>query len=338
MKFAINSLLALVVTSSSLAANWETKRGKNESGPGDQLDIFQSGKPVARFIFGKGQKKPFLHILGRDGELLTNPGVDENGKDAGKYPHHRGIYIGWNKIESDLGNRDLWHLNKGEWITVKEVKTSTTDNGAKLVATIEWLASQKDDSASQLLISETRTLSISRIADGATQVDAHFSLKAARDLRLNGDLQHAGIHFRANTSVANREKDTSYLSDPADKSTKGPDWQPGGKSKKDENIKRGQLKWARLLFPIGDNWYSAMEMNSPKNPSAELSWRSYGRFGFFFKKDLTKDETLEIDYRFIITPEKAPAEKTTLSGAQVNEASKRCVAHWTRFLKDLAHE
>ncbi|MDE0840467.1 MAG: hypothetical protein OSB41_15645, partial [Kiritimatiellae bacterium] len=48
----------------------------------------------AHFVFGEGQKKPFLHVYGKEGELLTNPGVGPDGKDTGRYPHHRGIYIG----------------------------------------------------------------------------------------------------------------------------------------------------------------------------------------------------------------------------------------------------
>ena len=60
-----------------------------------------------------------------------------------------------------------------------------------------------------------------------------------------------------------------------------------------------ELKWARLTFPIGSRWYHATELNAPSNPVQELSWRDYGRFGFFFSRPLKKDETLTLRYRFL---------------------------------------
>jgi ubiquinone/menaquinone biosynthesis C-methylase UbiE len=67
------------------------------------------------------------------------------------------------------------------------------------------------------------------------------------------------------------------------------------------------LKWARLIFPVGNNWYTATQINSPTNPTEELSWRDYGRFGFFFKRKLEWGDELEINYRFITEPAAANA-------------------------------
>ena len=39
----------------------------------------------------------------------------------------------------------------------------------------------------------------------------------------------------------------------------------------------------------------------------ELSWRDYGRFGFFFKKNMKKGDVQKLNYRFHIAPSQSPA-------------------------------
>ena len=75
---------------------------------------------------------------------------------------------------------------------VKEIKSAkASDNGATIVADIEWRTGKVGDS-DDLLVSETRTLTVSKV-NGVTQVDFHTELTAARDLTLGGDLQHAAV-------------------------------------------------------------------------------------------------------------------------------------------------
>src|SRR3954451_1021453 len=98
----VSILLGLLVAPTLRADNWKIEDGQNKEAPGRRVDISQDGKLVARFIYGSGQFKPYLHVFGEKGELLTNPGLDEKGKPTGQFPHHRGIFIGW-KINSELG-------------------------------------------------------------------------------------------------------------------------------------------------------------------------------------------------------------------------------------------
>ncbi len=72
-----------------------------------------------------------------------------------------------------------------------------------------------------------------------------------------------------------------------------------------------ELKWARLVFPIGNRWYACTIFNAPTNPTEELSWRAYGRFGFFFRKELRKGESITVAYRFVIEPVNAPEGTST---------------------------
>jgi hypothetical protein len=340
------SCLTLIVafTCSARGAGWTLTEAANTAGPGKQVEIKVDGRMIARFIHGEGQFKPYLHVFGENGELLTNAGLDGNGKPAGLYPHHRGIFIGWNKITSDLGSFDLWHFNNGGKMEVLRFdKLEGGRDAATLVATIAWRAGKKDDAGSDLLLTETRTLKITRPAGQITQVDAHFRLKAARELTLGGDLQHAGIHFRASNEVADRAKETSYVSDPENKEAKGRDW-TASPPKKDKNGKdipvvtdRADLNWCRLLFPIGDRWYAATELNPPSNPVEELSWRDYGRFGFFFKRNLTAGETLDLDYRFFIEPAEAPASKPKPSDKQNAKARAEAQTRYREFVQAVKH-
>ena len=275
------SIFTIIAILSSARADWAVKDDANTELPGRKVDITQDGVLRARLIYGEGQIKPYLRVQGEEGDGL-------NEWDAKQiYPHHRGIFIGWNKIASDLGSFDLWHFNNGGTMTVAKLdQLEGGKNSATIVATIEWRGGVKDAGGSDLLLTETRTLTVSRPAAQTTQVDAQFVLQPARDLTLGGDLQHAGVHFRASASVEKNAKDTAYV------------WEPNldGKGGK---VASKEMKWARYTFPIGARWYHATELNAPANPVEELSWRDYGRFGFYFAKSLKKDETLTLKYRFL---------------------------------------
>lgn len=274
-------LLACIFAAASAQADWTLKDDASTELPGRKVDIARDGQLVARFIYGEGQIKPYLRVYGEEGDGLNEWDARQ------QFPHHRGIYIGWNKIASDLGSFDLWHMNNGGAMTVKKLeKLEGGKDSATLVATIEWDGGKADAGGSKLLLTETRTLTISRPAAKAVQVDAKFELNPARDLTLGGDLQHAGIHFRASKTVQDRKGETAYV------------WEPDLEGKGGKVIGK-DLKWARLTFPIGTRWYHATELNAPTNPVDELSWRDYGRFGFFFTKALKKDEKLAVKYRFV---------------------------------------
>lgn len=282
-------------------AKWSTSQR-----PGGGIDVSNNGKPVARFVFGESELKPYLHVFGPNGELLTDWSAEQ------RFPHHRGIFIGWNKIRADGESSDLWHLRRGEKMIVREAKSSTSATGAVITAAIEWHAAE----GKGLLVKETRTLAISQPAPEKTQVDAHFVLTAARDLSLDGDLQHAGIHFRASREVAERESETKYL------------WEPD-RPGENGRVRSTELKWCRLIFPIGNKTFTATELNAPGNPVEELSWRAYGRFGFFFKKDLSKDESLDVRYRFITQPS---------SGRPVAEERKDAANEYARYAAATRYE
>ncbi|MBC8245453.1 MAG: PmoA family protein [Verrucomicrobia bacterium] len=316
--------LAFVVAAPLAKGDWRVVEHTNPLGPGKAVDVLQDGKALARLVHGDGQIKPFLHIFGSGGELVTNPGLDKEGKAAGLFPHHRGIFIGWNKISSELGNYDMWHkggTGEGRYDIVK-FENTTTKNSASIVAHIKWRATKKDATGSDVMLTERRTFKVSRPGGRQTQVDASFELKAVRDISLAGDLQHAGVHFRAHTEVATRKAETSYLWEPSNAVGKG-------------RVIDDHHQWARLLFPIGKRWYTAQEMNAPANGVKELSWRDYGRFGYFLPKQLKKGEPFNLKFRFAIEEVDAPANAPKQSDAQAKASHQLCAKRYKAFLKSL---
>lgn len=281
-------LLPVIATLlSAQAKDWSIETVANPTGPGQWLLIKADQKPAAAWTYGAGQFKPYLHVFGSQGEQLTNSGLDSAGKPNGTFGHHRGIFIGWNRIQSELGRRDLWHM-KGTQMTISRfTQLVTTGQHAVTEADIIWRAGLSDNLDEDLLISETRKITVSHPLANTTQIDFESKLTAARDLELGGDLQHAGIHFRAEDEVAKRRTETAYV------------WSPDVAAER-RGMTIDNWQWATLIFPIGDRWYQSTEMTAPANEFSELSWRDYGRFGFFEKKSMKEGETLALQFRFQI--------------------------------------
>ncbi|NDE98604.1 MAG: hypothetical protein EB034_10040, partial [Verrucomicrobia bacterium] len=68
---------------------------------GKHLDVTFGGKPLVRFMYAYDPStkeslhdtyKPYLHVFAPDGDQLITKGP------GGQFTHHRGIFIGWNKI------------------------------------------------------------------------------------------------------------------------------------------------------------------------------------------------------------------------------------------------
>ena len=48
--------------------------------------------------------KPYLHVFDADGTAPITKGA------GGDFTHHRGIFIGWNKISVGGKTMDRWHM------------------------------------------------------------------------------------------------------------------------------------------------------------------------------------------------------------------------------------
>lgn len=273
----------------SAAAAWTIQDEAHTDKPGRAITFRYDDRIQAQFIYGEGQLKPYLAVFDRDGRRLTNPGIDAKGKPRGRFPHHRGIFIGWNHIHSDLGRDDLWHLRSGETMKLVSIETDeATSESAELEVLIHWNSAQAEgDARDGLLIQERRRIQLSR-KDDQLRIDHVSELNAVRDARLSGDLQHAGLHFRADADVDAVRDQTRYLWSPADL--------PPGNGR----VIHDQLEWVHFRFPLHGYWYAITQMNHPANQATELSWRDYGRFGFFRTAELKAGESLVFSGRFLV--------------------------------------
>ena len=64
-----------------------------------------------------------------------------------------------------------------------------------------------------------------------------------------------------------------------------------------------------MSYGLNNKTYSVVDMNGAGNPEPTIwsAYRDYGRFGPFIKKDLSKGESFNINYRFWISESSIPA-------------------------------
>ena len=58
---------------------------------------------------------------------------------GGHFTHHRGIFIGWNKLKQGGKSHDLWHVRNTVQKHREFEATEATDKDAKLTAQIDWI-------------------------------------------------------------------------------------------------------------------------------------------------------------------------------------------------------
>src|SRR5690606_34032989 len=121
-------------------------------------------------------------------------------------------------------------------------------------------------------------------------------------IKLDGDPQHAGCHFRASQEVAENGKQKTYYLRTDGKGklgeTRNWDHKNADSEQDEENVNR---PWNTLSMEVGGKRYSVQRISHPNVPQPERSSeREYGRFGSYFVAEVTKDQPLEVSYRYII--------------------------------------
>ncbi|MDD2601070.1 MAG: PmoA family protein [Kiritimatiellae bacterium] len=251
---------------------------------GERLDILDNNKIVGRFMLAydvstKERKhetyKPYLHIFDARGTAPITKGA------GGEFTHHRGIFIGWNKIGCNKKNYDRWHMSGGEQVVQGAPLTNISADAATITATVHW-----NDEAGQPLLVEKRTMTFRRApAPAYALIDFQADLTAkAGDITLDGDPEHAGIQFRPANEV-DRAK-TTYLY--------------AGEAVNPHQAR--DLAWIGETFTLKGSSYSVVQMNHPDNPAGTRisAYRNYGRFGMFPTASIKAGETRTLRYRFLV--------------------------------------
>ena len=258
---------------------------------GKQADIVTpDGKPILRYMFERDRSTPertfdtakvFAHVVAPDGKETITKGA------GGKFPHHRGIFIGWNRLQHDGKRHDLWHVRNTEQKHQAFLTKESTEDHATLTTKITWNGVDGEQ-----LIEEKRTYRVISSDDAYAVIDFVSELTAtAGDVRLDGDPEHAGVQFRPSQKVADN-KSASYTFHKADVDPK----------------KQRDLPWVAASFRIDDQTWTVQHMNHPSNPDGAVwsAYRDYGRFGPFAVIELKQGESQTLRFRFRVTPGDAP--------------------------------
>ncbi len=292
--------LALVCLMMGLAALPQfvpqTKAAEGSSGftfkdtPGQYLDILMDGRLAGRYMYAYDKSnaktltetfKTYLHVYDNEGKTTLTKG------SGGTFPHHRGIFIGWNKMGFNGKTYDRWHMKGGEIVHQKFTGQKAGQDEATFTSITHW----NDDTGKPMIVEE-RTMTFRRAkAPARLMVDFVTTLNAPNgDVMLDGDPEHAGVQFRpANEVVA---KETLYVFP---------------KEKADAH-KDKDYPWVGETFTLNGKRHSVVQMNHPQNPKDTLfsAYRDYGRFGAFFKAPIKSGQALKLNYRFLIADGEMP--------------------------------
>ncbi len=229
-------------------------------------------------------KKPFHHVFAPDGSRAITKGV------GGLYSHHRGIFFGYNKIQFDGTSLDTWHARNGEHEQhVEFVETAAGPLLGSQTLRIHW-----NDRDGEPFAKEVRRVRAFRQPDDTMLIEFETDLRTEREkVILDGDRQHAGVQFRAAQYVADHEKETRYLRPKA--------WADLPPDQQINTPEHKNLPWNAAKFSVENEKYTVVYITHPDNPSdAFFSERLYGRFGEFFRYELTPDNPLHAQYRWWI--------------------------------------
>lgn len=265
---------------------------------GDQsIQLQHNGNPLIQYehpVFDvndiEGTKKPFHHVFDPVSDQIITKGP------GGLYSHHRGIFYGYNELQMGDEVFDFWHAENGERTEHSDfVKEMEGPIFGGHVVLIQWL-----DQNDRLIMEEERDVRVYKHSENSFIIDLDISTFAiAGLLRLDGDLQHAGVQFRAAQYVADHADETRFI-------------RPESLSHVPDDVELGEddrinVPWNAMNFNIEDNNYTVVYMSDPGNPgTAEMSERTYGRFGEFFPHQQSEGAPLEIGYRFWVVSGEVP--------------------------------
>jgi hypothetical protein len=123
-----------------------------------------------------------------------------------------------------------------------------------------------------------------------------------RPIRLDGDPQHAGFHFRAAQEVAAKTASETYFVRTDGNGVPGEtrNWDAASRDAA-MNAQCENRPWLAMSFVIDGKRYTVLYMDHPDNPKpARYSERDYGRFGSYFFAEVTKKKPLHIRYRMYV--------------------------------------
>lgn len=263
---------------------------------GQHTDLLYGDRPVLRYMYEKLDEstkdrraetmKVYHHVFDPTGAKLVTKGP------GGLFPHHRGLFYGFNKISYDQDGKklaaDVWHCNNGEWQAHDKVLSEDAGPvfGRHRLA-IDWHGRD-----GKVFAREERELTAYNTAGGTLIEFASKVSSAGPTITLDGDPQHAGFQFRASQEVPDKTAKLTYYIRPDGKG------KPGETRNWPDVKTHANLPWHALSFVLGDQRYTCCYLDRPENPKeSRFSERDYGRFGSYFVATVEPEKPLGVNYR-----------------------------------------
>lgn len=263
---------------------------------GEHAELSFDGRPVLRYMCRPLDSstpearaetyKVYHHVYNPAGTRFATKGP------GGKYPHHRGLFYGFNRISyGDVPRVDLWGCRPGAHQSHDGF--SREEAGPVLgrhTVKVGWRG--PDD---KLFATEVREMTVYHVPGGQLVEFASRLSSAVGKVKLDGDPQHAGFQFRAAQEVADGDQTLTYYLRPDGRGKPGEtrNW-----SSKDPDSAMVNLPWNAMSFVIEGDRYTAVYLDRPTNPKeARYSERTYGRFGSYFEFELDEGKDLQTNYR-----------------------------------------
>jgi hypothetical protein len=264
--------------------------------PGEFTELRLGTQPVLRYMYKALDEstkesremtfKVYHHLYDPSGRRLVT-----KGPPGGLYPHHRGLFYGFNRISyGDGKTADVWHCTGDAYQSHERFLAS---EGGPILGRhrveIAWHGPGKE-----VFAREERELTVYNVPGGHLVEFASRLRSTTGKVKLDGDPQHAGFHFRADNEVAAKTTKQTYFLRPD-----GPG-KPGETRNWDPKTRKGpvNLPWDAMSFVLGQERFTVAYLDRPTNPKeARGSEREYGRIGSYFEYELDGDRPLTIAYR-----------------------------------------
>jgi hypothetical protein len=260
---------------------------------GEHADLLYGKRPVMRYVYKALDEstkesreqtfKVFHHLYDPAGKRIVTNGP------SGLYPHHRGLFYGFMKVTyDDKKTVDTWHC-KGDAYQGHE-KFLAVEAGPVLGrhrVEVGWHGERKETFAV-----EQREMTVYAVPGGTLVEFASRLDTRGGTVKLDGDPQHAGFHFRADNEVNEKTKAQTYYLRPDGQG------KPGETRNWPDQKDHVNLPWDAMSFVLGDQRYTVAYLDRPTNPKeARFSERDYGRFGSYFVTEVTEKNPLKVNYR-----------------------------------------
>lgn len=313
-------LATLLVVATALAAPSSAKAEFSwHDTPGRFVELKFGDRPVLRTMYEPlddsspdrrtATFKVFHHVYSPDGKTLL---TDWDAKQL--FPHHRGIFYGFSRVTYDGKQADIWHCKNGtHQLHIRFAVPEAGPDQARQKMEIAW--NGNDGKAFAI---EDRELTIYN-KPGGTMIDFVSTLvPTLGKVKLDGDPQHAGFHFRAAKEVAASTKGETYYLRPDGKGEPGKfrNWDPKQPDSAESKLSIN-VPWKALSMVVAGKRYTVLYMDHPANPKpARHSERDYGRFGSYFVTEATPEKPLTVRYRLWIQDGEMTVEQAAAKAAE----------------------